>query len=218
MSKKIFIAGGSGNIGKRLATQAIARGHTALSMHRSPEQADDLRLLGASPVAGDLVKHDVDELAGLMSGADVVVFTAGAGGKGGAEMTNAIDGKGLEKSVDAARKAGIKRFLLVSAFPESGRGRTVSETFENYMKVKKAADVYLANTDLDWVIVRPGTLTNDEGTGMINAGLAIPYGNVPRDDVAATLLEVIDTPKINRVIIELTEGEFPVTELASHIG
>src|SRR3546814_18364883 len=78
-----------------------------------------------------------------MAGSDVVVFSAGAGGKGGLEMTNAIDGRGLELAVAAAQKAGVQRFLLVSAFPEASRGKKVSETFENYMTVKKQADVHL---------------------------------------------------------------------------
>ncbi len=70
-------------------------------------------------------------------------------------MTNAVDGEGLKKSVAAALSAGVSRFLLVSAFPESARGETTSESFENYMRVKKMADVELAQSELDWVILRP---------------------------------------------------------------
>ncbi|WP_425048794.1 NAD(P)-binding oxidoreductase [Pseudomonas aeruginosa] len=94
----------------------------------------------------------------------------------------------------------------------AGRGRHVSDTFENYMKVKKQADVYLAQSGLDWVILRPGTLVDTAGTGRITAGPAIPYGDVPRDDVAATLAELIDQPTINRAIIELTQGTAPVRD------
>lgn len=207
-----FIVGGAGKIGRRLAQQLHARGHRALSLHRTPEQAAALQQLGAVPVPGNLLELDEATLANLMSGSDVVVFTAGAGGKGGPEMTNAIDGRGLELAVAAARRANVRRFLLVSAFPEAGRGRQVSDTFENYMAVKKQADVHLAESDLDWVILRPGTLVDAAGTGGVRAGLAIPYGNVPRDDVAATLVALIETPAVNRVIIELTEGDTPVVE------
>mgnify|MGYP003575252114 FL=1 len=80
------------------------------------------------------------------------------------------------------------------------------------MAVKKQADVHLAQSDLDWVILRPGTLVDTPGTGKVLAGLAIPYGNVPRDDVAATLLALIEKPAVTRVIIELTEGDIPVGE------
>lgn len=205
----VFIVGAAGKIGRRLVERLAQKGHEPLALHRKPEQGDTLKALGATPVAGDLTALDAPALAQLMAGSKAVVFTAGAGGAG-IEVTNAIDGRGLETTVDAAQLAGIKRFLLVSAFPDAGRGKTPSEGFENYMAVKKRADVYLVDADLDWVIVRPGTLSDEPGTGHVRADVAIPYGNVPRDDVAAFLAEVIDQPTVNRIIIELTEGEMPI--------
>src|SRR3546814_15712394 len=70
------------------------------------------------------------------------------------------------------------------------------------MAVKKLADVHLAESDLDWVILRPGTLLDAPGTGRVRTGLAIPYGDVPRDDVAATLLVIIERPAVSRPIIQ----------------
>lgn len=214
----IFIIGGAGKVGRRLAQQLARRGHRALAMHRDPRQAEELEALGAQSVLGNLLELDAGNLAELMAGNDAVVFSAGAGGKGGKEMIDAIDGRGLELAVAAARHAGIQRFLLVSAFPESFRGKDVSETFEHYMAVKKLADVHLAESDLDWVILRPGTLLDAPGTGKVRTGLAIPYGDVPRDDVAATLLEIIEQPAVNRIIIELTGGEAPVAESVARLA
>ncbi|WP_455843635.1 NAD(P)H-binding protein [Pantoea agglomerans] len=215
---KVFIIGGAGNIGRRLASLLAANGHVARPLFRKAEQEQPLRELGAEPVNGDLTALDATSLAALMAGSDVVVFTAGAGGKGGEAMTNAIDGKGLTTAVAAAQQAGISRFLLVSAFPEAGRNKNLSATFENYMRVKKAADVELAQSDLDWVILRPGTLTDEQGSGLVRAGLAIPYGDIPRDDVAATLAEIIAQPAISRMIIELTGGELPVREAVKQLA
>ncbi|PMV22835.1 MULTISPECIES: NAD(P)-binding oxidoreductase [unclassified Pseudomonas] len=214
----VFIVGGSGKVARSLAQQLAKRGHQPRSLYRHAEQADELKALGAEPVAGNLLELDTDALAKLMAGSDTVVFAAGAGGKGGAQMTDAIDGRGLELSVAAAQQAGIRRFVLVSAFPEASRGKTVSETFENYMAVKKRADVHLAATDLDWVILRPGTLLDSAGTGKVRAGLAIPYGDVPREDVAAALLQIIEQPHVNRVIIELTQGTTPVADAIQHVA
>ncbi|HDJ1439126.1 TPA: SDR family oxidoreductase [Serratia rubidaea] len=216
--KKVFIIGGAGNVGRSLAQQLTRAGHQALAMYRHPEQEAPLKLLGATPVRGDLQSLDEQALADLIAGSDVLVFSAGAGGKGGKEMTNAIDGRGLEIAVAAAQKAGVSRFLLVSAFPEAGRGKAAPSdtfenyTFENYMAVKKQADVHLAASPLDWVILRPGTLTNDAGSGRINAGLAIPYGLIPREDVATTLAALIDTPAVSRKIIEVTAGDTPALQ------
>lgn len=214
----VFIVGGSGKVARSLARQLAERGHQPRSLYRHAEQAEGLKALGATPVAGNLLDLDTAALAQLMAGSDSVVFAAGAGGKGGAQMTDAIDGQGLELSVAAAKLAGIRRFILVSAFPEASRGKSVSETFENYMAVKKRADVHLAATDLDWVILRPGTLLDSTGTGNVHAGLAIPYGDVPREDVAGALVQVIEQPGVRRVIIELTQGGTPVNEAIRHFA
>ena len=216
--RKIFIVGGAGKIGRILAAELVQRDLQPFSLCRKAEQADALQALGATPVIGDLLDLNIAQMASKMDGCDAVIFPAGAGGKGGEEMTNAIDGDGLALSVAAARRAGIKRFVLVSAFPEAGRGKKdASPTFENYMKVKKQAEVHLASSDLDWVIVRPGTLTDHPASGLIDAGLTLPYSTVSRGDVASTLAEVVNMPQISRTIIELTQGGTVVKEALQHL-
>ena len=145
---KVFIIGAAGKVGRFLVRQLAERAHKPMSMHRSPAQGDELRALGATRVSGNLLDLDVPGMAGLMIDCDAVVFTAGAGGKGGPEITNAVDGRGLELAAAAAQQACVRRFLLVSAFPGAARGKPMSETFENYMQVKKLADVHLAETRL----------------------------------------------------------------------
>lgn len=212
----VFIVGAAGKVGSRLVKRLSDNDHQVTAIHRKPEQSDSLTGLGGKPCLLSITDASVDSLAKAMKGADTVVFSAGAGGAS-VELTNAVDGEGLEKSVDAAQAAGVKRFILVSAFPDAGRGKHISETFENYMRVKRLADVYLAQSKLDWVILRPGTLTLEEGTGKVNAGLAIKYGDISRDDVAETLLAIIENEGISRKIIELTEGETPVREAIASV-
>lgn len=213
----VFVIGAAGKVGRHLVSQLTARGHRVRALHRRPEQAAALQQDGATPVAGDLQALDGTSLAALLTGSDVLVFTAGAGGKGGVDTTRAIDGRGLETAVDAARRAGVQRVLLVSAFPEAGRGTDVSDTFEVYMQVKKQADVHLAASCLEWVILRPGTLTDAAGTGNVSAGPAIGYGDISREDVAATLVALVERPAIQRVIIELTAGDTPVAEALDYL-
>ncbi len=205
----VFIIGAAGKVGSRLVPLLAQAGHRPIALHRRPEQAERLQADGATPVLGDLTALDADELAERMAGADAVVFTAGAGGAG-YELTNAVDGEGLIKAVAAAQLAGIARFVLVSAFPEAGRDAQPQAGFENYMRVKKMTDAHLSQGDRDWVILRPGTLRDDAGTGEVKIGLALPYGSVSRDDVAATLLGILERPQLSRVILELTQGEVPV--------
>ncbi|MED5546255.1 MAG: NAD(P)H-binding protein [Pseudomonadota bacterium] len=205
----VFIIGAAGKVGSRLVPLLADAGHVPLAMHRKSEQAQILADKGAKPVAGDITALSVDELAELMDSADAVVFSAGAGGAG-YDLTQAVDGDGLVKAVAAARKAGATRFLLVSAFPEAGRDAEPKEGLENYMRIKKLTDAHLSQSDLDWVIVRPGTLSSEGGDGKVALGLALPYGNVSRDHVAQVLAGILERPQLSRVILELTDGDTPV--------
>ncbi len=208
---RVFLIGAAGGIGRPLAALLAARGDSVTGMHRRPEQADAIAASGARPVVGDLIASSVDELAALFSGHDAVVFSAGAHGTG-AEQTTLIDGAGLTKAASAARSAGVSRFVLVSVFPDAGRGGEVSEGFEHYMRVKKAAEVELAGSGLDWVIVRPGTLRDDAATGLVTVGPTIAYGDVNRADVAGVIDAVLHEPAVSRSIIEVTGGSTPVAQ------
>ncbi|WP_457587630.1 SDR family oxidoreductase [Ensifer canadensis] len=213
----VFVVGAAGKVGRRLCRQLSERGHEVIALHRKPEQGPELMALGAKPTSGSLLELEAPALAQLMAGSEAVVFTAGAGGAG-MELTNAIDGRGLEVSVEAAALAGIRRFILVSVFPDALRGEEPSAGFENYVVVKKRSEVHLVATILDWVIVRPGTLLDTPGTGKVRADVAIPYGDVPRDDVAATIVELIEQPGVNRTIIELTQGDTVIRDAVHRLA
>lgn len=207
----VFIVGAAGKVGTRLVSKLVDGNHHVVAMHRKEEQKQDLEARGARACLLNLVESSVADLASAIKGCDTVVFSAGAGG-GSEETTTKVDGEGLEKSVDAAIAAGAKRFVLVSAFPDAGRGQNISDTFEHYMHVKRLADVYLADSALDWVILRPGTLTIEEGSGRVTAGYAIKYGDVSRDNVADAIRAIIDNEDMTHKIIELTDGDTPVDE------
>ncbi|MFF2513721.1 NAD(P)H-binding protein [Streptomyces sp. NPDC058086] len=214
---KVFQIGAAGGVGNRLARLLVARGDAVTGMHRNLAQTGTVRASGATPLTGDLVDDSVDELAAKIGGHDAVVFSAGAHGTG-RDKTTAIDGKGLEKAAAAAVRAGVSRFVLVSVFPDALRAGEPDESFEDYMKVKKTADVHLTRTGLDWLIVRPGTLLDEPGTGRVTAGPAIEYGDVRRDDVAAFIDAALHEPALSRVIVELTGGETPVTEAVARLA
>jgi uncharacterized protein YbjT (DUF2867 family) len=215
---RAVIAGGHGKVGLRLGRLLATRGDQPVGLIRAAGQAADLEAAGVEPLVLDLVAATPQQLAEVLQGADAVVFSAGAGGRGGPEATNAIDGEAAVKLIDAASAAGVPRFLMVSVFMDAGRGRTLSDTFENYMRVKRDSDVHLAASDLDWTILRPGTLTDDPGTGRVRLGPAIPQGQVPRDDVAAVLAALLHAPGTVHQILELTEGDTPVDEAVSAVA
>lgn len=213
----IFIVGGAGQIARLMTPQLIANGNRVSSLYRHDEQHDQLADLGATPVKGDLTQISVQDMAVMMEDVQTVVFAAGAGGAG-EELTKAVDGEGFEKTVAAAKEAGVKRIYLISVFPEAGRTADLGEGFENYMRIKKMADVHLVRSGLEFVIIRPGTLGDDAGTGKVAAGLAVPYGTIQRADVASFIAETIATPQIVNTIIELAPGEDPIPVAVSALA
>ncbi|MDK3018796.1 NAD(P)H-binding protein [Pseudodonghicola flavimaris] len=208
---KILIIGATGGIGHRLLPMLVANGHEVVGLHRKPEQADAIRTAGAVPCPGDIIDMSVAEIAAAAQSCDAIVFSAGAAGSG-LDRTTAIDGDGPIKTVAAARALGISRLYLVSAFPESARQKERNPRFEHYMAEKKRADVAVASSELDWVIVRPGTLQHEDGDGRVSLGPAVAYGNVARGNVARVLAGLIERPDIRREILELTDGTVPVAE------
>ncbi|WP_404426505.1 SDR family oxidoreductase [Thalassospira australica] len=207
---KIFIIGVAGGVGRRIAKQLARSGDEPVGLVRKPEQAEALAANGIQTTMGDVVAMSVDELAEKMLGCDAVVYSAGAGGKGGPEATTQVDGNGPGKLAAAAKRAGIRRFILVSVFPEAWRERHMNASFEHYMVEKKRAETELVRTDLDWLIVRPSALTNEPGTGRVDLGLAKIHTQIARDDLATTITALLRTPELNREIIEVTGGNIAV--------
>lgn len=106
--------------------------------------------------------------------------------------------------------AGVNRFYLVSVFPEAWRERRMDDDFEHYMVEKKNAETRIVLTDLNWVILRPSALTNENGVGTVDLGLAKIHREIRRDDVAGTLIALMERPEIRRSILEVTGGDIPI--------
>ncbi|AJE48736.1 NAD(P)H-binding protein [Celeribacter indicus] len=213
---KIFLIGATGGVGHRLLPMLVEAGHEVVGLHRKPEQAEAIAQAGGTPVPGDIIDMTVADLIEAARGCEVIVFSAGAAGSG-LDRTTAIDGDGPGKAAEAARDLGISRFYLVSAFPEAGRQRERNPRFEHYMAEKKRADVALARSELDWIIIRPGTLVHEDGDGRVTLGPAIPYGAVARGNVARVIAALIERPAIRREILELTDGDMSVDQAVARL-
>jgi uncharacterized protein YbjT (DUF2867 family) len=208
---RVFVLGATGGVGSRLCAQLLARGDQVVGLHRNVQQGPAMRAQGIEPTLGDLTSMSVDDLSARIRGASAVVFAAGASSDG-PKTADAVDGRGVVLAAQAALEAGVSRFLLVSAFPDAWRDKRMPPDFEHYMKVKRQADVDLAATALDWIIVRPGTLTTGRGVGRVRLGAAIPYDEISRDDLAAVLVNLVHAARIRRVILEVTRGQSSMSD------
>lgn len=204
----ITTVGGHGSIAMLLHPILVRKGHRVRGIIRKEEQADDLRSVGAKPVVCDIEeKDDISESVGSV---DAVVFAAGAGPGSGAERKRTVDRDGAIKLIEAAKKNDISRYVIISAMGvERPRG---NEVFKAYLKAKAEADEALRNSGLDYTIVKPGRLTDEAGTGKVTAGQDLESGEIPREDVAAVLAEVLETPETAGLQFDLLSGSIPVEE------
>lgn len=207
----IAIAGGHGQIARHLTRLLVAEGHTVRGLIRNPDHADDLVADGATPVVVDLESSPDAELDDAVSGADAVVFAAGAGPGSGAERKETVDHQAAVRLIGAAHRTGIARYVMVSAMGTDDPPRD-DEVFSVYLRAKAAADGALAESGLDHTIVRPGRLTDDEPTGRVALARHVSRGEVTRADVAAVLMAVLLEPATIGHTVEVVGGDTPIPD------
>jgi uncharacterized protein YbjT (DUF2867 family) len=207
---RIVIAGGHGKIAMLLSRLLAEAGHEPIGLIRNPDHADDLLAVGATPVVLDLEQTEVGEVADVLKDVDAVVFTAGAGPGSSADRKLTLDRDGAILVADAAEDAGVRRLIVISAMgadefdPESG------EVFQVYLRAKSEADAVVRGRDLDWTIVRPGSLTDDTPTGLVSVGETVDRGRIPRADVADLVAQLIMANAGIHRQFETVSGDIPI--------
>ena len=205
---RVAIAGGHGKIALRLARILSERGDEVLGLIRNPDHAADVEAAGARAVVCDLEAATDQQVAAAITGADAVVFAAGAGPGSGPERKETMDYGGAVKLIAAAKAADIDRYVMVSSMRADPDAE--GDGFAVYLRAKGRADAELAASGLDHTIVRPGRLTDEPGTGNVRLGDDVGYGEIPREDVAAVLAAVLREPRTAGRTFELVGGDTPV--------
>jgi nucleoside-diphosphate-sugar epimerase len=208
---KVAIAGAHGKIALRLTPRLVARGDTVIGLIRNPDHAADVRAQGGEPVVCDLEQATVGQIAEAISGCDAAVFAAGAGPGSGAERKFTMDRDGATKLLEAATEAGAPRYLIISSTgaenPPPG-----DDVFSVYLRAKAEADAAVMGSDRDWVVVRPGSLNDEPGTGRVRIQTAPFRGRIPREDVAAVLEAVLHDVPVARQVFYVNRGEDPIPQ------
>jgi uncharacterized protein YbjT (DUF2867 family) len=213
---RVAIGGGHGQIALRLAKVLSERGDEAVALIRNLDHADEVRQAGAEPAVVDLEHAGVDDVARAITGSDAVVFAAGAGPGSGPARKETMDYGGAVKLIAAAKQAGVSRYVIVSSMG-ANPDASGDDTFSVYLRAKGRADDAVRTSGLDATVVRPGGLTNAAGTGRVRLGGSLPRGQVTRDDVAAVLAAVLDSPNTVGRTVDLIGGDTPVAEAVAAI-
>jgi uncharacterized protein YbjT (DUF2867 family) len=205
----VTIVGGHGQVAMRLAKLLAERGDSPRGIIRQTGQADDLEAIGAEPIVLDIENREISD---AVAGADAVVFAAGAGPGSGPARKRTVDYGGAVALVEAAQQHEIRRYVMVSAMG-ANRPERWSDRIRPYYEAKAEADQYLAESGLDYTIVRPGGLSDDPGTGRVEIAERLGRrGSVSRDDVAVVIAEVLRADNTIGKGFDLLGGETPIPE------
>lgn len=213
---KVLVIGAHGNIGQKVVQLLVDSGNQVVAGVRKQTQFDDFNDK-VQPIQFDLEALP-NQLASLMVGIDAIIFTAGSGGKTGADKTMLVDLDGAVKSMQAAEIAGVKRFIIVSALYTDDRSKWQGD-MRPYYAAKYYADQWLINqTNLDYTIIRPGRLTDDDATGNILLTVDKDVaGAISRQDVAQTVVDSLDAPQTKQKIFNIINGDTKINSAISEL-
>lgn len=207
---RIVIAGGHGQVGLHLIAQLADRGDQPVGLIRNPEHEADIAARGGTGLVVDLENTTAESLGGHLSGADAVVFAAGAGAGSGAQRKRTVDLGAALTLIDACRQADVPRYVMISAAHADEFEPESDDVFQVYLRAKSEADRALRESDLEWTIVRPGRLTNEPATGRVELARDGGDGAIPRADVAALVVVCLHHPSTIGQQFTAIAGDVPL--------
>jgi uncharacterized protein YbjT (DUF2867 family) len=210
---RVVVAGGHGQVARRLERLLATAGHRVVGIVRDPDHIGDLRAAGAEAVVCDLEATDLETVADHLETADAVVFAAGAGPGSGIPRKQTVDRDASVLMADGAERAAVRRFVQISSMGAGAPPRPgTDETFAAYLRAKTEAEEDLRRRDLDWTVLRPGGLTNAPGTGRVRLASSVPRGQISRDDVAAVMVGLLLEARGVGQTLELVAGDTPIEQ------
>ncbi|ANF51612.1 NAD-dependent dehydratase [Chryseobacterium glaciei] len=209
---KVLVIGGNGRVGSLLVDKLAAQ-YQVVAGSRSPKPEKNLDNIEHSHI--DLLS-DIDTIAKSMKDVDVVYFVSGSRGKNLLQ----IDLHGAIKSMQAAEKVGVKRYIMLSSIfalqPERWKESFLSD-LTDYNIAKHYADLYLTTqTQLDYTILQPGALKEEQGTGKIETNVVNPGSNSIAN-VVDTLVAILENHSTIGKVILMHDGDTPIIEALHQI-
>lgn len=215
----VVIIGGHGKVALLALPLLAEAGHSATAVIRNAAHAADIEAACGTPLVLDVEKATEDELVAAFAGRDAIVWSAGAGG-GDPRRTYAVDRDAAIRSMDAAARAGVRRYVMVSYFGAGpDHGVPEGDSFHAYAEAKAAADAHLRASGLDWTVLGPAGLTLEEPTGLIDVA-PLPEGaerRVSRANVARTIVAALDLDATIGRTIEYVDGATPIHEALARV-
>ncbi|MHA7098997.1 SDR family oxidoreductase [Roseivirga pacifica] len=210
----VLIIGANGKIGRIVAQKMSAsEDFEPTALIRKEEQKSYFENLNVPTIVESLesAEKTIEE---TINGFDAIVFSAGSGGSTGADKTIEIDLYGATKVINAAKSQGVNRFVMVSAAFSDVPEFWSAPGMKPYYIAKHLADKELKRSKLNYTILRPVRLTDDEAVGGITIQ-SDPHKlnkEIPRAAVAETILEVLPDRNTHGRVMEMSAGDLCVRE------
>ncbi len=201
--EKVLVAGATGTTGKQVVEILNKhKDYTPIAMVRKQEQKSQFDNAKIETRMADLT----NDLSGITQGIDRVIFAAGSGG----ENVEEVDRDGAIDLIKDAVKHEVKKFVMLSSVG-ADKPEEAGEDMQPYLEAKHKADEFLRDTNLNYTIVRPGPLNNEDETGSIRLEEKIDNpGEIPRADVAQVLVDSLDDRIAHQKTFEIVSGDRPI--------
>jgi uncharacterized protein YbjT (DUF2867 family) len=207
----VLVIGANGQVGQNIVNLLHSnKYHSLKAMVRKQEQADELASRGIESEVASL-EDSIEVISEAMKGSDAVIFAAGSGGSTGSDKTLLVDLDGAVKTIEAAEKLGVKRYVMISALQAHNR-ENWHESLLPYYAAKHYADKLLEVSKLDYTIVRPGGLLNEPGRGKVSIAENLGSGSISREDVAQVVVSSLTKENTIRRSFDLISGEDEISK------
>lgn len=208
---RVLVIGANGRVGRRIVQNLKAAGHHTIAMIRSAEQRAYFESMSVPTVLADLegpFEHAFQEV-------EAVIFAAGAPEGAGAEKNLLVDQEGAIKAIDLAERYHVNRFIMLSA--KNADQPYHSPFNKSFILAKHRADEHLKKSSLNYTIIRPCRLTDEEPTGHVHLQAHIPEDcHINREDVARVLVHLMDVKAAGKQAFDLQSGSEKIENLFIH--
>jgi uncharacterized protein YbjT (DUF2867 family) len=202
----ILLIGASGRTGLLVAEKLHAAAIPFCPLIRNAAKREEFEQLGARPLIADLAS----DFAHAFDGIRTVIYAAGSAESEGAEQERLIDRDAINKSVDYAKRRGVRLFIVISALVAYDPERS-PQVLRHYAQMKRESDDYVIASGLDYLVLRPGALTMEPGAGTIQivSDAESPRAPVAREDVAEVVVDALKAGLVSKVI-GFVGGDVPI--------
>lgn len=221
---KILILGSNGEVGSKVTEILKEKDADFTASVRNEKKLEELKNKDIDVKLIDVVNDSIEEMAEIFRGYDKILFSIGAGGKGGAENTVRVDLDGAIKTMDAAKMAGIDQYFMVSTWDSSREAvDNPDDPIKIYTICKHYADIYLKNNSgLTYTIIHPSSLNDEEGKGKIevtnthSTDVAVKQ-SISRDDVARVVARLLLSDGYKNQEIQIAAGDTDIDTALSKL-